>query len=171
VVLKIDNEVFREFLEGNLLKEMKKRGYWVKGEEPVSSWNKYEGNDILEINLKKTLFTDKNDYFKHIEVLKKCAVSVKYYNAEDCSRYQFNIPIYLRGKIHGYLKLLFSDINYSYYHKAEEGKLYSMDAFAFIDFNAVKNQADINSIVGIMPEIKNLESEVWKTYLENDFTV
>ncbi len=148
---------------------MKKRGYWLKGEEPISSWNKYEGKDILEVTLKKTIFKDQNEYMKHIEVLKKCAVSVKYYEADDCSRYQFKIPIYLDNKVHGYLKLLFSDINYSYFHKEEDGKLYSMDAFAFIDFCSVNSKS--SRAENILPDIKDLESEVWKTYLENDYTV
>ena len=169
MVLKINNERLRSFLEGSLLVEMKKRGYWLKGEEPIYSWNKYEGKDILEVTLKKTIFKDQNEYMKHIEVLKKCAVSVKYYEADDCSRYQFKIPIYLDNKVHGYLKLLFSDINYSYFHKEEDGKLYSMDAFAFIDFCSVNSKS--SRVENIMPDIKVLESEVWKTYLENDYTV
>ena len=105
MVLKIKGGLLRDFLEGNLLKEMKKRGYWAEGEEPEPSWNTYEGKDILEINLKKTVFKDEKSIQKHIEFLKKCALTVKFYKADDCSRYQFKIPIYLDGKVHGYLKL------------------------------------------------------------------
>ena len=46
-----------------------------------------------------------------------------------------------------------------------------MDAFAFIDFNNVKKQLDSDCVTKIVPEIKSIESEVWKTYLENDYTL
>ena len=168
MVLKLDDGFLKEFLEKGLIREMKKRGYWKNGEMPDSDWNQYEGEDILEICLKKTLFENESEFNKHIEVLKKCLDQHKYYEAEDCARHQFVIPIILGDKPHGHIKLLFSKIKHSYFHKEEDGFLFSMDAFAFIDF---KTDSSRRGIFDEIPSVLNIEKEVWDAFRINDFTM
>ncbi len=168
MVLKINDGFLKKFLEKGLLREMKKRGYWKSGEEPDHDWNKYEGEDILEICLKKTLFEDETEFNKHIEVLKKCVDEYSYYEADDCARHQFVVPILLGDRPHGHIKLLFSHIKYSYFHKEEDGFMFSMDAFAFIDF---KTESFVGGIFDEVPSVLNIEKEVWDAFRVNDFTM
>jgi len=168
MVLKIDDGFLKEFLEKTLIKEMRKRGYWKKDVSPDPDWNEYEGEDILEISLKKTLFENETEFNKHIEVLKKCLDEYSYYEAGDCIRHQFIVPILLENKQHGHIKLLFSKIKHSYFHKEEDGFLFSLDAFAFIDF---KTESVDRGFFDGLPDISNIEQEVWDAFRINDYTM
>ena len=168
VVILEKNLSLRDVVERKIVELMDKRGYWSGDEEADSEWSFFEGKDCLEISLGNFDIPSKEGFDYHKEVSGFDCDKVTKYSAVDCTREEHTINFEADGVL-GKLKILFSEINYSYFHEAKNGKKYNISCFAVLEF---KKESDKRSSVDIMKfisEVVSAEITIWETYRQNCF--
>ncbi|MDC0255874.1 hypothetical protein OAK75_13315 [Bacteriovoracales bacterium] len=150
-------------IEEQLYKEMSKRGYW-KGKEPFMDWGYYDDKDIVEIDLNEIYFKSKEEYHDHLKSLDDSPAIKLEYKAHDCTRNQFDLNFESQKGVSGFLRIIFSELAYSYHREEREGPYFQCSSFSFINFThdliiELKNKPKL--LGGI---IKDIEKAIWKTY-------
>lgn len=150
-------------IEEELYSEMAKRGYW-KDKEPFMDWGYYDDKDIVEIDLNEFYFKNRNEYEGHLKSLDETACTKLEYKAHDCTRNQFDLNFESKNGVSGFLRIIFSELAYSYHRKEKEGPYYQCSSFSFINFThdliiKLKNEPKL-----LADTIKDIEDAIWKAY-------
>jgi hypothetical protein len=150
-------------IEDQLFKEMSKRGYWGE-DEPFMDWGYYDDKDIVEIDLNKVQFDSKEEYEGHVKSLDDSSASKMEYRAHDCSRNQYDLNFESKAGVSGFLRIIFSELEYSYHQKAKGGPYYQCSSFSFINFThdlilELKNKPNL-----LFEIIEDIEKAIWKAY-------